>query len=273
VVIGISVAAYTGYELYPRFDLPAATGIGLLALAVGAGVASFFSPCSFPLLVTLLGREVGIQEGESSKKTSIRRALTFALALSLGATTFLLIAGVALALGGQALFANFTFTSPQALFTRVAVGVILILLGLVQLGVISNRRFQWVEHLAKPFRKFNAKQRQKAPLSGFFVYGFGYLIAGFGWTGPILVGLAGLAFTTGGFEAAILAFVAVSLVIIILMFVLALVISRAQEGLIERLKLNAPNVKRWAALIPIGVGLWFIILTVFAGFFENLFPV
>lgn len=180
IVIGVSVAAYTGYQLYPRFDLPAATGMGLLALAVGAGVASFFSPCSFPLLVTLLARQVGIQEGENGTKASTRRALTYASALSLGAATFLLIAGIALALGGQALFAGFTFTSPQALITRTAVGIILILLGLVQLGVISNRRFRMVEHLAKPFRHANAKQRRNTPLRGFFVYGFGYLIAGFG---------------------------------------------------------------------------------------------
>lgn len=88
-----------------------------------------------------------------------------------------------------------------------------------------------------------------------------------------MVGLAGLAFTTGGFGAAILAFVVASLVIVILMFILAFVISRAQEGLIERLKLNAPNVKRWGGFILVGVGAWFIILTAFADFFEDIFPV
>jgi hypothetical protein len=50
----ITLAGYTGYLLYPRFDLSAGTGLGLLALAAAAGIASFFSPCSFPLLVTLL---------------------------------------------------------------------------------------------------------------------------------------------------------------------------------------------------------------------------
>ncbi len=88
-----------------------------------------------------------------------------------------------------------------------------------------------------------------------------------------MVGLAGLAFTTGGFGAAIFAFLMASLVIVILMFVLALMIKQTQEGLVERLKLNAPNVKRWGGFILIGVGIWFIILTVFVGFFEDLFPV
>jgi hypothetical protein len=52
-----AVAGYVGYVLYPRFDLPAATGASLLALAAAAGIASFFSPCSFPLAVTLLARD------------------------------------------------------------------------------------------------------------------------------------------------------------------------------------------------------------------------
>src|SRR5690606_38215123 len=40
----LALAGYGGYVLYPRFDLPVVTGAGLLFLAVGAGLASFFSP-------------------------------------------------------------------------------------------------------------------------------------------------------------------------------------------------------------------------------------
>lgn len=54
----LALAGYIGYILYPRFDLPGVSGAGLLVLAAAAGLGSFFSPCSFPLLVTLLSREV-----------------------------------------------------------------------------------------------------------------------------------------------------------------------------------------------------------------------
>jgi cytochrome c biogenesis protein CcdA len=156
VVVLLSIVAYAGYVLYPRFDLPSATSAGLLVLSVGAGIASFFAPCSFPLLVTLLGREVGANEAEGYGD-STRRALTFATALSLGAITFLVLSGIILALGGNALFANFTFTSPQAMTTRVVVGAVLILLGLVQAGVINTEAFgkfgklaNWQTLLLKP---------------------------------------------------------------------------------------------------------------------------
>lgn len=179
MVVFLSIVAYAGYVLYPRFDLPSATGAGLLVLSVGAGIASFFAPCSFPLLVTLLGREVGANE-EEGYGNSTRRAISFATALSLGAMTFLVLSGIVLAFGGNALFANFTFTSPQAMTTRVVVGALLILLGLIQAGIINTEGFGKIGKLANPFIKSQAKQRKENPFRAFFTYGFGYLLAGFG---------------------------------------------------------------------------------------------
>lgn len=178
-IILLSIAAYSGYVFYPRFDLPAATGSGLLVLAAGAGVASFFAPCSFPLLVTLLSREVGVEDEEKKKKTRPKTS-SFALALSAGATSFLILAGVILAFGGQQLFSGFTFTSPQAMTTRVIVGIVLILLGLVQSGILSRKGFDWIGDYAKPLIRTQAKLRKEHPIRAFFIYGFGYLIAGFG---------------------------------------------------------------------------------------------
>lgn len=179
-VVLLSIGGYVGYELYPRFDLPAAEGIGLFILAVGAGIASFFAPCSFPLLVTVLGRETASTE-EGGKKGNTRRALTFAGGLSLGASIFLLLAGLALALGGSAFFSGVTFTSTIGITIRVTVGVLLILLGLVQMGVIHIPLFRKVEKWAQPMIKAQARQRRgNKQFLGFTVYGFGYLIAGFG---------------------------------------------------------------------------------------------
>lgn len=85
VVLGL--AGYVGYVLYPRFDLPAGAGAGLLVLATAAGVASFFSPCSFPLLVTMLARPLA-SAGDAGSRP-LRRALGYASALSVGAAGFL----------------------------------------------------------------------------------------------------------------------------------------------------------------------------------------
>src|ERR671919_2564476 len=74
----VGLAGYAGYVLFPRFALPPVAGAGLVALAAGAGVASFFSPCSFPLLLTLLSRGIAAEQG----RRRLRVALVFGGAFS-----------------------------------------------------------------------------------------------------------------------------------------------------------------------------------------------
>ena len=172
----LAVAGYAGYVLYPRFDLPATVGIGLLALSVAAGVASFFSPCSFPLLVTLLSRQTGAEE--SSPRRS--KPLTFAAALALGAAVFLLILGLAVALGGGAIFKDVTFASTAGRAIRIVVGGLLILLGLIQLNVIPFASLYAISKLGRSLSGLQARQRRRRPVLGFAIFGFGYPLAGFG---------------------------------------------------------------------------------------------
>ena len=135
VAIVVAVAGFVGYVVYPRFDLPALEGAGLLGLAAAAGVASFFSPCSFPLLVTLLARQA-VADSESGRPA---RPAVFGGSLALGAAVFMLLAGVVVALGGEALFAGVTFTSTAGITIRVVVGLLLIFLGLIKSGYCRSR--------------------------------------------------------------------------------------------------------------------------------------
>lgn len=175
VVAVVAVAGFVGYVLYPRFDLPAVEGAGLLGLAAAAGVASFFSPCSFPLLVTLLGRQ-SISDCESDRSP---RPAVFGGSLALGAALFMLLAGMVIALSGEALFAGVTFTSTVGITIRVVVGLLLIFLGLVQIGVLSVS-MHTVSRLAQPLLRGQARLRRDRPVLGFAVFGFGYVLAGFG---------------------------------------------------------------------------------------------
>jgi hypothetical protein len=130
--VALGLAGYTGYVLYPRFDLPAGTGVGLLVLAAAAGIASFFSPCSFPLLVSMLARPISA-ERTTTRRHPLREAAGFATALSVGASAFLLLVGLAIALGGGAAFEQVTFTSAAGRIIRGIVGSSLVVLGLIQL--------------------------------------------------------------------------------------------------------------------------------------------
>jgi hypothetical protein len=77
----------------------------------------------------------------------------------------------------------------------------------------------------------------------------------------------------GGFLSALLAFVVAAVALIVLMFTLALVLAAAQERTAEALRAGAPAVKRWGARILVTVGVWFVILGVFADEFAGVFSV
>jgi cytochrome c biogenesis protein CcdA len=174
----VAVVGYLGYVFYPRFDLPAGTGATLLVLAAGAGIASFFSPCSFPLLLSMLARPIAA-EAEAQRGRPFRKAAVFAAGLSVGASAFLILVGLAIAAGASTYFDDVTFTSTAGIAIRIVVGGLLIALGLIQLDLLplSFRRFEPAMH---GYLHRQAQVRRRRPLVGFTLFGFGYLLAGFG---------------------------------------------------------------------------------------------
>jgi cytochrome c biogenesis protein CcdA len=178
-VLLLGLAGYLGYVLYPRFGLPAIDGAALLILATGAGVASFFSPCSFPLLVTFLARQTRIENRALLADRSKTGIVIFASALSIGAAVFLLLVGIVIALGGESLFASITFTSPAGRLIRMIVGSLLILLGLMQTGKLPLSLYSVVS-FSRPLLRLPSHLQQRSPLLATALFGFTYLLAGFG---------------------------------------------------------------------------------------------
>lgn len=171
----LGVAGYVGYVTYPRFNLPSVAGTGVLLLGAAAGVASFFSPCSFPLLLTLLARHVR----GGSKRATARAVLVFAGAFSAGAVAFLALLGALIGLGGRGLVGSVTFTSSTGITIRIVVGVLLVLLGLIQAGILPVS-FHGVERLTRPLVLGQAHLRREHPVAGFALFGFSYLLIAFG---------------------------------------------------------------------------------------------
>jgi cytochrome c biogenesis protein CcdA len=178
-VLIVSLVGYFGYLLYPRFGLPAVDGASILLLAAAAGIASFFSPCSFPLLVTLLSGHSGFGSGDQKTSPSSRNAYSFAAALALGAALFLILSGLVISFAGETLFAGVVFDSPAGRIIRGVVGAALIFLGLMQTGVLPFSMYG-VEKIVRPLMRSQARIRRQRPFSGFMIFGFGYLLAGFG---------------------------------------------------------------------------------------------
>ena len=58
-----------------------------------------------------------------------------------------------------------------------------------------------------------------------------------------------------------------------LLFAAAFAVARAEESTLERIKVQAPTVKRWGGRLLIAIGVWFLTLAIFADYFERIFPV
>jgi cytochrome c biogenesis protein CcdA len=77
----------------------------------------------------------------------------------------------------------------------------------------------------------------------------------------------------GGLVASLAAFGVAGLLIVLLLFGLALAIGLAQEGLVARLRAETQQVKRWGGVVLIVVGIWTLVIGIWADFFARLFPV
>ncbi len=179
LTIGAFLVALAGYWVffatYPQFSLSSTARVSFLALAVMAGFASLFSPCSFPLLVTLLVSEAGTTTNESP---SIIRLIRFALVFSLGAVIFLLLTGAALSLGAGPVMQRINFSSPAGRLLRLVMGLILIGFGWWQ---FQGRSFNvgWLNSLLQPLWRVEARLRHQRSTLRIGLYGFGYILAGF----------------------------------------------------------------------------------------------
>lgn len=88
-----------------------------------------------------------------------------------------------------------------------------------------------------------------------------------------MAGLASYSLAVGGFSAAFGAFVVAAIVLVALVFIAAFGVAKAQDQTIERIRAQAPRVKKWGGWVLVTVGTWFLALAVFADFFAGIFPV
>lgn len=143
------------------------------AMVFAEGLLSFFSPCVLPLLPLYIGYLSGTANAEESNKKSNFRVLLFTLAFILGIFLALFLMNISITV-----LASF-FTEYQHIFTVIG-GIIILLLGLHQLGVFKLPALQ--RNLSLNFNP-NGKAMS---FSVAFIMGFTF---SFAWTpciGPAL---------------------------------------------------------------------------------------
>ncbi|MFB6069315.1 MAG: cytochrome c biogenesis protein CcdA [Halobacterium sp.] len=156
----------------------AGTGfLGTLTFAVGAGLATFFAPCSFPLLPGYVGYYL------SRDDAGLGGALLRGVAAAGGALLVLGGIGGVLLAAGQRLARHLPLLEP-------AIGLALVGLG----GLYLTDRAPDV-HLELPERR--------ASVAGFTVFGGGYALAAAGCVVPVFLGVLTQALALPADQAAV----------------------------------------------------------------------
>jgi cytochrome c-type biogenesis protein len=267
----VIAAGYLGFRTFAA--VPDLGAFNLYLLAIVAGVASFFSPCAFPLLPSYFS--FYHQAGETGSAAPYRgRSIQLGLSAALGVMTCTLLLGLIIAVLGTGFAEGLSISGPEpSQFVRGfrgVVGALLFGLGIAQLAG-RNLKPKFVDTFA--YRTRPRREGNRGPAASLYLYGLGYNAAGMGCTGPILAGLMVFALASGGFTSALTAFVFFSLTMGTLMLVISGLVAASQQTRITRLKAAAPRIKRVASILLIVVGL-FNLYTAFnlSLFLRFLFP-
>ena len=269
VVIG---AGYLGFRVFAT--TPSLSAANLFLFAVVAGVASFFSPCAFPLLPSYFSfyQTAGRHTEEPQRGTG--KALRFGLAAALGVITFALILGGIIAVLGTGVAQTLSISGPgPSQFVRIfrgVVGGILVTLGVGQL-LGWNLKPVFMDSFA--FYTRPNRESERGPAASLYLYGLGYNAAGMGCTGPILAGLIVVALASGGLASALGAFLVFAVTMGALMLIVSLLVAASEETLIARMKAATPKIKRAASYALILVGTFNIYTAInLPVFLSLLFP-
>lgn len=271
VLLAIALIIAVGYYTFILFMtkiVPNLASFGIIFVAVIAGVATFFNPCSFSVLPAYLTRFFSVKKVSGRKLEIIK----YGLIVSLGIVTFNLIFGSLIGLLGANFAKSFALATANpntgVLIFRGFIGVVLIFLGSMPL-LGKGFHFAFLDKLGSKFSSASGKN----PAKSFYVYGLGYNLIGIGCVGPILAILTVFAFASGGFFGALFAYLVFSLTMAVLMTSLSILVSFSRTEFITKLQKNVNIIRKISSVILILVGLFLLLSSIFVKeFIGVLFP-
>ncbi|MFC4541797.1 cytochrome c biogenesis protein CcdA [Halosolutus amylolyticus] len=209
-----------------------------LVFALTAGVATFFSPCAFPLLPGYVGFYVSQTEGDDA---SLGGAVSRGLVAGVG------VLATFVALVGAAYWIGHTTLSNVVVFEPI-VGAVLVVLGVL---VVLDRAPTLSVRLPK----------RRSNVLGFGIFGAGYALAAAGCVAPLFVGVVGRALSYPPAEAALVVGTYVGIVVLLMV---SLTVATGM-GLVAggRLVTHSKTIKQIAGAVMIVAGLGQLYLAIF----------
>lgn len=262
---GLVLVVLVGYLLFSYFVvkvMPEVLSLSLFIVAIVAGIAAFFNPCSFAVLPAYI---TGIFL-RKEKKVKRERIVYYGILAALGLITFNLILGIFMGILGEGFIKSFSLSHPLVRAFRGGIGLILLVLGFMYL---SGKGFHYpiFERISRIFQNL----RTTSFSTSMYAYGFSYNAIGVACTGPILAIVLVSAFASGSFFSALFTFLVYSFTMAIMMIFISMLSAYAKEELINKLSASLPGIRRVSGIILIIVAIFLTISSLYPQEISELF--
>lgn len=243
--------------------------MSMVVIAVIAGIATFFSPCAFPMLPGYMAYFLGLQADQKEKHPGklYRTAVFGGIAGGMGIISVYIVIGILLISLGTLISGYIPLLGPT-------VGIILIILGILMLTDIQYHR------IIRPFqilasklsrRKKEAKESKEEKdgeadkTKGYYVklfrYGVGYGAAAAACVAPlfiVLITTASAASMTGTFLDGLVVLLLYAFVVIGLMVTITVALTIFGQKATQKISKYTELIKKASAIVLIIVGIWLI---------------
>ena len=210
-----------------------------ILFALVAGVATFFSPCAYPLLPGYVGFYVSQTEAE---RATLGGSVSRGLVAGIGVVgTFVVLLGATFWIGHAAL-SNVVLFEPIVGAVLVVFGVLVVLERAPSLSIALPKR--------------------RSSVAGFGIFGAGYALAAAGCVAPLFIGVVGRALSLSPTAGALLLAIYVgSIALLMVSLTVATGIGVLAGG--GRLAAAGPTLERVAGGVMIVAGLGQLYLAIF----------
>lgn len=243
-------------------------------MAVGAGVLSFFSPCSFPLLPGYVSFYL-MRKKETSgglNERTMRTALPAGLAASAGILT------IFLALAVIGIFFSEAVREMVPVLIPIT-GAVILIMGIIMVADIDLSRFTFP--IKEKFRALVGKlkpiflpplekilsfitrkpikfeENEDSELMGQYLYGLGYGAASAGCTAPVFIALLVASMSYTLFNTALI-FLLYAVTTAALMVTFTLLVAASQDTIVNKMRASTGMIKKTGGVILSVVGLYLV---------------
>ncbi len=229
---------------------------GIYTLAVIGGIASFFSPCSFPLLPSYMTYYLNPAKKKSKDdgKNQVG-GLWMGIKTSMGIVLIFGGVGIIVAFGGRELTGFIPLFQPVTSILLISIGVII----LADLD-LRNHFNSFKEKVFGSRPKVTISKDKSRDQIDPFYYGIGYGLGAAGCTAPVFIAVLISSWLTEGYLSALFVLLLFLAPIVILMIVVSVLTQYAKDTIVNKLTILIKPIRYVSGVFLILVGVYILLL-------------